>query len=217
MDQKSTLYIVIGPNGAGKSTFGELYTEGVRMYDPDKRKSQIEHYLSRLGVNGIKKLYPLYSIDLIQDQFDELVDDYKNREYIESRNQCVSQSLDFALETPFADNFGLNEVLYFRENGYFVKGILFGLETVEESIANVNLRINKKEGHDLYLKSIRWNFEHCYLNICNNIHLFDSLTFIHAFSVAEVPTPFACYSNGQMEFFMKNCNIPKWFSLFDRK
>lgn len=54
MDQKSTLYIVIGPNGAGKSTFGELYTEGVRMYDPDKRKSQIEHYLSRLGVNGIK-------------------------------------------------------------------------------------------------------------------------------------------------------------------
>lgn len=108
MDQKSTLYIVIGPNGAGKSTFGELYTEGVRMYDPDKRKSQIEHYLSRLGVNGIKKLYPLYSNDLIQDQFDELVDDYKNREYIESRNQCVSQSLDFALETPFADNFGLN-------------------------------------------------------------------------------------------------------------
>lgn len=128
----------------------------------------------------------MYTADMLDDLFEKLVDDYKSKEYEKCRNICIENNLNFALETPFADNFGLDEVLLFKKKGYSINGILFGLNTVEESIANVALRVQKK-GHDLLLESISWNFKHSYLNVYNHINLFDQLHFVHAQSVAENP------------------------------
>ena len=43
------LHIVMGPNGAGKSTFGSLYTDGIPVYDPDKRGMEIRTYIKNLS------------------------------------------------------------------------------------------------------------------------------------------------------------------------
>ncbi len=162
-----------------------------------------------------KQMFPMYTVDMFDELLDKLIDDYKNKEYVKYRDICISKDFDFALETPFADNFGLNEVLLFKEKGYLINGVLFGLNTVEESIANVALRVDKK-GHDLLLESIRWNFKYSYLNVFENISLFDKLSFVHANSVAESPSAFAIYSGGKIDFSTSHISLPLWFSLFAR-
>ncbi|WP_304247859.1 hypothetical protein [Parabacteroides gordonii] len=203
----------MGPNGAGKSTFGRLYTKGISIYDPDKRRMEIEKFFCSMTSEQLKQMYPMYTADMLDDLFEKLVDDYKSKEYAKCRDICIKNNLNFALETPFADNFGLDEVLLFKKKGYSINGILFGLNTVEESIANVALRVQKK-GHDLLLESIRWNFKHSYLNVYNHINLFDQLHFVHAQSVAENPFLFASYSEGIINFSSSQPSVPLWFSLF---
>ena len=138
------LHIVMGPNGAGRSTFGSLYTDGIPVYDPDKRGMEIKTYIKNLSKSQRKQFYPAYTNDMFEELFDELTADYQWEEYDELRKHCVADSIDFALETPFADNFGLNQVLYFKAHGYHIHGIFFGLNTVAQSIANVSLRVKKK-------------------------------------------------------------------------
>ena len=55
------LHIVMGPNGAGKSTFGSLYTDGIPVYDPDKRGMEIRTYIKNLSKSQRKQLYPAYT------------------------------------------------------------------------------------------------------------------------------------------------------------
>lgn len=203
----------MGPNGAGKSTFGYLYTHGVQVYDPDKRKMEIETFFRSLSPSQLKAMYPSYTNDMFEDRLEIIIDEYKNLEYLKLRNYCIDHSLDFALETPFADNFGLNEIQVFKSKGYLIKGILFGLNSVEESISNVALRVDKG-GHDLYLKSIEWNFIHSYMNIYKSMDLFDDIIFLHSFSVSESPSLFAMYSNGAFSYVPMLDTRPFWFNYF---
>lgn len=172
-------HIIMGPNGAGKSTFGSLYTGGVPVYDPDKRRMEIRTYMRSLSKLERKQSFPACTDDMFEELFEELVADYQWEEYDELRTHCIDESIDFALETPFADNWGLNEVQYFKARKYIIHGVFFGLNTVEQSIANVSLRVRKK-GHDLPLQSIEWNFDKCYSNLNKHINLFDSIIFMDA-------------------------------------
>lgn len=190
-------YIVMGPNGAGKSTFGSLYTQNVVVYDPDKRKMEITAFLSGLDEQERKRLYPAYSKYMFEDLFDSLVSDYQQEEYANLQKFCIEKTLDFALETPFADNFSLNEVLLFKKEGYIIQGIFFGLNTVEQSIANVSMRVQKK-GHDLPTQSIDWNFGQCYINVHKHLELFDNLLLIDAQNPLNAPTTVGSYSAGQL-------------------
>lgn len=75
------LHIVMGPNGAGKSTFGSLYTDGIPVYDPDKRGMEIRTYIKNLSKSQRKQLYPAYTNDMFEELFDELTADYQWEEY----------------------------------------------------------------------------------------------------------------------------------------
>ena len=70
------LHIVMGPNGAGKSTFGSLYTDGIPVYDPDKRGMEIRTYIKNLSKSQRKQLYPAYTNDMFEELFDELTAEY---------------------------------------------------------------------------------------------------------------------------------------------
>ena len=170
------LHIVMGPNGAGKSTFGSLYTDGIPVYDPDKRGMEIRTYIKNLSKSQRKQLYPAYTNDMFEELFDELTADYQWEEYDELRKHCIADSIDFALETPFADNFGLN--------------------TVAQSIANVSLRV-KKKGHDLPLQSIEWNFNQCYVNLKKYMGLFESILFMDAQNPLNNPVLVAQYKDNR--------------------
>ena len=199
-------YIIMGPNGAGKSTFGFQYTNGVPVYDPDRRKIEIQNYLSNLNISQRQQYYPAYTSDMFEEMFDLLVDDYQKEEYKELRQCCTNELADFALETPFADNFGLNEVRYFKTIGYAIHGIFFGLNTVEQSITNVSLRV-QKQGHDLPLQSIRWNFTQCYINIQKYIELFDTIVFMDAQHPLASPSLDAKYQKNQLTIYNDR---PEW-------
>ena len=188
------LHIVMGPNGAGKSTFGSLYTDGIPVYDLDKRGMEIKTYIKNLSKSQRKQFYPAYTNDMFEELFDELTADYQWEEYDELRKHCITDSIDFALETPFADNFGLNQVLYFKARGYHIHGVFFGLNTVAQSIANVSLRV-KKKGHDLPLQSIEWNFNQCYVNLKKYMDLFDSILFMDAQNPLNNPVLVAQYKD----------------------
>ena len=190
------LHIVMGPNGAGKSTFGSLYTDGIPVYDPDKRGMEIRTYIKNLSKSQRKQLYPAYTNDMFEELFDELTADYQWEEYDELRKHCIADSIDFALETPFADNFGLNQVLYFKAHGYHIHGIFVGLNTVAQSIANVSLRV-KKKGHDLPLQSIEWNFNQCYVNLKKYMGLFESILFMDAQNPLNNPVLVAQYKDNR--------------------
>ena len=90
------LHIVMGPNGAGKSTFGSLYTDGIPVYDPDKRGMEIRTYIKNLSKSQRKQLYPAYTNDMFEELFDELTADYQWEEYDELRKHCIADSIDFA-------------------------------------------------------------------------------------------------------------------------
>ncbi|MCD8268722.1 MAG: hypothetical protein LUD46_09945 [Parabacteroides sp.] len=204
-------YIIMGPNGAGKSTFGKLHTNGLPIYDPDKRRMEVITFLSSLNKKQRKEFYPAYTHDMFNEMFDELVNDYQKEEYEELRQHCVEQYADFALETPFADNFGLNEVLYFKSRQCIIHGIFFGLNTVEQSIANVSMRV-KKKGHDLPIQSIEWNFNQCYLNLNQHFDLFDSILFMDAQNPLSDPILIAQYIQKRIIFIRSD--KPAWLDRF---
>lgn len=135
----------------------------------------------------------------------------KKKEYEELRQHCVEQYADFALETPFADNFGLNEVLYFKSRQCIIHGIFFGLNTVEQSIANVSMRV-KKKGHDLPIQSIEWNFNQCYLNLNQHFDLFDSILFMDAQNPLSDPILIAQYIQKRIIFIRSD--KPAWLDRF---
>lgn len=155
---------------------------------------KIQTYLKGLTPTQRHALYPIYSDDMFEDMFDELTEEYQKQEYNELKQDFIRRKADFALETPFADNFGLTEVLFFKQERYVIQGIFFGLDTVEQSIANVSLRV-QKAGHDLPLQSIRWNFKQCYANLKKHLPLFDSILFIDAQNPLIEPLPVALYAN----------------------
>ena len=188
-------YIIMGPNGAGKSTFGKLHTNGLPIYDPDKRKMEIISYLSSLNKKQRKEFYPAYTHDMFNEMFDELVNDYQKEEYEELRQHSIEQHTDFALETPFADNFG----------------IFFGLNTGEQSITNVSIRV-KKKGHDLPIQSIEWNFNQCYLNLNQHFDLFDSILFMDAQNPLTDPVLIAQYIQKRIIYI--HADRPVWLDRF---
>lgn len=207
-------YIIMGPNGAGKSTFGSLYTNGTRVYDPDKRRIEISSYLLKMSQTEREQLFPAYSSDMFHDMSDELIVNYQWEEYEELRQHCVGNLSDFALETPFADNFGINQVYLFKAQKYNIHGIFFGLNSVEQSIANVSIRVQKK-GHDLPLQSIAWNFEQCYINLNKHYTLFDSIIFMDAQSPLINPVLVAQYIEKRL--IPVQPNMPEWFKLIPFK
>ena len=57
-------YIIMGPNGAGKSTFGKLHTNGLPIYDPDKRKMEIISYFLCTKIYLCTKNYNIFYTDM---------------------------------------------------------------------------------------------------------------------------------------------------------
>ena len=132
-------------------------------------------------------------------------------EYEELRQHSIEQHTDFALETPFADNFGLNEVMHFKSKQYIIHGIFFGLNTVEQSITNVSIRV-KKKGHDLPIQSIEWNFNQCYLNLNQHFDLFDSILFMDAQNPLTDPVLIAQYIQKRIIYI--HADRPVWLDRF---
>ena len=101
--------------------------------------------------------------------------------------------------------------MHFKSKQYIIHGIFFGLNTVEQSITNVSIRV-KKKGHDLPIQSIEWNFNQCYLNLNQHFDLFDSILFMDAQNPLTDPVLIAQYIQKRIIYI--HADRPVWLDRF---
>lgn len=164
-----SLFVVAGPNGSGKSLFSkELTQSDFEVFDGDKHMTEL-----------VKK-YP--------ETGSEALESYINNEIFEvEKRNAIQSRLNYAFETNFSAAAPMTSVVEFQKNGYLVHLIFMGLNSLEESIQRVAHRV-RLGGHKVSEDSIRYNYEHGFLNLYQYFKDFDSVTiFDNAIAASEEP------------------------------
>jgi len=153
------LFIVAGPNGSGKSLFSATITQiKGEVFDGDK-------YLAAL-----KKSFPEIGSDVLLDRVNDGL-------FADAKDKAISNKEDFAFETNFVADHPLFSMRQFQNAGYEVHLIFMGMNSIEECVQRVSLRV-KKGGHKVPEASIIHNYKTGYKNLYKYYAEFDSVTLI---------------------------------------
>lgn len=93
------------------------------------------------------------------------------------KDEAISQHKDFAFETNFSNDLILNMIGEFKEAGYKITLLYFGLGSLEESTTRVMQR-KMFGGHDVANEIIEYNFSEGIKRVQQNLHLFDNMMFV---------------------------------------
>ena len=156
MERRPELTIIAGPNGAGKSRLCPFYVSPA-SFDGDKlmldlrreRPDWPERWVSGTVASELEK----------------------------QKTEALRQKKSFAFETNFSSDMVLRMMQDFREAGFKVSLVYFGLYSEEESVSRVIHRV-QTGGHDVPNDVIRFNFSEGLRNAQQHLHLFDNITFI---------------------------------------
>lgn len=151
------LYLVIGPSGAGKTTYGHLLVpKNIDIFNSDKEILTLQ----AAGHNS-------EDISLILGNI-----------YKEKVNTAIEHNEDFALETPFADNFGPDTMNLFKRHGYGIHGIFIGHSFVGELVDRVEIR-KFRGGNVLSPGDVEYNFDHSFrqVNVFIMVNAFKHIDF----------------------------------------
>ena len=153
------LFIVAGPNGSGKSLFSATITQVTgEVFDGDKHLA------------ALKKSFPEIGSDVLLDRVNDGL-------FAEAKSEAISKKEDFAFETNFVADDPLFSMRQFRDAGYEVHLIFMGMNSIDECIQRVLLRV-KKGGHKVPEASIVHNYKTGFKNLYKHYRDFDSVTLI---------------------------------------
>lgn len=143
------LYIITGSNGAGKSSVGPDYLpEHIRqnntVFDGDKLFMQKQPELWRSGIRAHKEARKL-AYEFVENTFDVLV------------AEAMYANTDFVYEGHFTNDATWNIPKKFKEKGYSIHLIFFGLESTALSELRVMAR-TKEGGHYVDPLTVTDNF-----------------------------------------------------------
>lgn len=155
-ERRPELTIIAGPNGAGKSCLCPFYVSPA-SFDGDKL------------VMRLRREHPEWP--------DRWVSGTVASELEKQKTEALQQKRDFAFETNFSSDMVLRMIQDFREAGFKVSLVYFGLYSEEESVSRVIHRV-QTGGHDVADDVIRFNFNEGLRNAQQHLHLFDNITFI---------------------------------------
>jgi len=191
------LFIIAGPNGAGKSIFsGTLVQVDFEVFDGDKYVSQL------------KQKYPETGSDILQEQVNEY-------EFREAKEAAIKEHGSFAFETNFSSSDPTKSLKEFKSAGYKVHLVFMGMNTIEDCIQRVSLRV-KSGGHKVSEESIIYNFEYGYINLYLHYKEFDTVTlFDNAIALdtpVRVPVKVLFWENGNIELYEQK--YPEWIKKF---
>ena len=156
----SDFYLIMGPSGSGKSAYGKLFVPvGLPIFNGD------------LLLQNLQNQYP-----------NETVDNHRERAatiYQQEKNEAIACRNDFALETPFADNIGIDNIYSFKRVGYSIKGVFLGIDSLSYSLVRIEDRV-RKGGHRITPGNAEFNYIYSFRNIISSIQkeLFDSVIFV---------------------------------------
>lgn len=156
MEIRPEFTVIAGANGAGKSRLSPYYVH-CKSFDGD------------LLVLNLRKEHP--------DWEERWISGTVASELQKQKDEAIAQHKDFAFETNFSNNLILNMIEEFKEVGYKITLIYFGLGSLEESTTRVMQR-KMLGGHDVADEIIEYNFYEGIKRVQQYMCLFDSITFV---------------------------------------
>jgi predicted ABC-type ATPase len=156
MERRPEFAVVAGPNGAGKSRLSPYYIH-CNPFDGDL-----------LALN-LRREHPEWE--------ERWIGGTVAGQLQKEKDDAIASRKDFSFETNFSNDLILNMIEEFKSNGYKVSLFYFGLASLDESLMRVSQR-KEYGGHDVADDVVRYNFEEGVRRVQQNLHLFDTVTFI---------------------------------------
>lgn len=156
METRPEFVVIAGPNGAGKSRLSSYYIH-CNFFDGDL-----------LALN-LRKEHPEWEEHWISGTV--------AGELQKQKNNAIALHKDFGFETNFSNDLILTMMDEFKEAGYKILLFYFGLGSLEECTFRVMQR-KMFGGHDVPNEIIEFNFHEGIKRMQQNLHLFDSITFV---------------------------------------
>jgi predicted ABC-type ATPase len=197
-----SLHILTGSNGAGKSTIGPDYLpleiqENCKVFDGDKLFMEKQSELWRGGMRAHKEAKKI-AFAFVEETFDTLVAD------------ALSSNVDFAYEGHFTNNATWDIPIKFKENGYQINIIFFGLANTDLSELRVIDR-TKEGGHYVDPLTVASNFYgnleklNIYYKLFNTVQIVDT---------SETEHKVLCvFANQEINSAIPSNELPEWFQV----
>jgi predicted ABC-type ATPase len=197
-----SLHILTGSNGAGKSTIGPDYLpleiqENCKVFDGDKLFMEKQSELWRGGMRAHKEAKKI-AFAFVEETFDTLVAD------------ALSSNADFAYEGHFTNDATWDIPIEFKENGYQINIIFFGLANTDLSELRVIDR-TKEGGHYVDPLTVASNFYgnleklNIYYKLFNTVQIVDT---------SETEHKVLCvFANQEINSAIPSNELPEWFQI----
>lgn len=156
MSGRPEFTIVAGPNGAGKSKLGPYFSK-VKAFDGDKLAM------------SLRKDHPEWKNDWIEGSV--------ITELMSQTDSAIRAHKDFAFETNFSSQLPLTLADRFKEAGYELCFIYFGLSSIEEAMVRVAQRF-ATGGHDIPNEMVKLNYEAGILQTQRYLGRFENVLFV---------------------------------------
>jgi len=192
------LYILTGSNGAGKSSVGPDYLPDYlksAVFDGDKLFMLKR---SEFWLNGIKshKECKKLAAEFVENTFEELV------------ASALEAKADFAYEGHFTNDATWSIPIKFKDNGYDIHLIFFGL--TDTSLSEIRVVGRSKEGgHYVDPITLNANFYGNLEKLDKYFQMFNSVTIIDTSGIEHIGL--AILKNGVPDSAIQSRHLPKWF------
>lgn len=191
------LFVITGSNGAGKSTVGPSYfPEHLQdVFDGDKL------YLERrseLWKSGLR----------VQRELSEQASHFVNLTFSSLVDTAVSKLADFAYEGHFSKDESWEVLHRFKESGYTLHLIFFGLDNLNISSDRVLIRA-REGGHNIDPLTLRENYFGNLRQVNSRYNLFNTLKVIDTSELEHRDLVFIL--NGEIVEALDIKEQPRWF------
>jgi len=197
------LFIITGSNGAGKSSIGANYLPAhiqntCSIFDGDKLFMQKQKDVWNSGIRANKEARKI-AYQFVSDTFDELVE------------AALSSKSNFVYEGHFTNDATWEVPQRFKNNGYFINLIFFGL--TDPDLSELRVIDRKKEGgHYVDRKTIEDNFYGNLEKLNQYFGILDSLSII---DTSETNHRVLLYiQNNFIKTSVTRADLPGWFTKF---
>lgn len=152
---KKVVYIIAGPNGSGKTTFAKGFIEEIPLpfLNADEITIELSPHLERVRIKAGKIFFK------------------KMEEY-------MADEKSFIFETTLAGKYLVRYIKRLKENGYKIELIYIFVESVEEAIRRIDIRVRKgglhvpKEDIKRRFKRSKVNFWNMYRSMVDSWEIF---------------------------------------------
>jgi len=195
------LHVITGSNGAGKSSVGSEYLpihikQACKIFDGDK-----------LALNKTNELFAtkLHSYKESKSIANEWIGDYFQRQI----KNAIQKNAHFAYEGHFREEYAWKVIDKFKENGYSIHFIFFGLVDVKRSQMRVMERA-LSGGHNVSHAEIDLNYYGNLVQLDRHFTILNELSIIDTSETA--PKVLMKLLNDEILFHAEYNDMPPWFT-----